>query len=91
MAVSLAASAVGWIYFIYFFSIGYGLSIAMLATATAIIFASSITTPSAIFCCTLFIYGLRLAGYLFLREKSRYHTRKFSTNPTAKNANPPKQ
>ena len=69
LAVSLATSAVGWIYFIYFFSIGYGLSIAALAAAATIIFADSITLPAIIFCCTLFIYGIRLAGYLFAREK----------------------
>ena len=62
MAVSLAASAVGWFYFIYFFSIGYGLSIAALATATVIIFADTTTAPTTIFCFTLFIYGIRLAG-----------------------------
>ena len=81
MAISFATSAVGWIYFIYFFSIGYGLSIAALAAATTTIFADTITLPAAIFCCTLFIYGLRLAGYLFAREKKSssyrqilYHT-----------------
>ena len=81
MAVSLAASAVGWFYFIYFFSIGYGLSIAALATATAIIFADSITAPTAIFCCTLFIYGTRLAGYLFLREKRSASYKKILYQP----------
>jgi steroid 5-alpha reductase family enzyme len=70
LIVSLAASAVGWIYFIYFFSIGYGLAIAALATTTIIIFANNITLPAIIFCCTLFIYGLRLATYLLIREKS---------------------
>lgn len=90
LATSLAASAVGWIYFIYFFSIGYGLSIAMLATATAIIFASSITTPSAIFCCTLFIYGLRLAGYLFLRERKSISYKKILYQPDSKERKPTK-
>lgn len=90
LAASLAASAVGWIYFIYFFSIGYGLSIAMLATATAIIFASSITTPSVIFCCTLFIYGLRLAGYLFLRERKSISYKKILYQPDSKERKPTK-
>ncbi len=69
LAVSLAASAVGWIYFIYFFSIGYGLAIAAIAAATAIIFPGAFTLPTVIFCTTLFIYGIRLATYLFVREK----------------------
>ena len=83
LAVSLAASAVGWFYFIYFFSIGYGLSIAALATATAIIFADTTTAPTAIFCCTLFIYGTRLAGYLFLREKSSASYKKILYQPSS--------
>lgn len=69
LAISFLVSAVGWIYFIYFFSIGYGLAISTLAVATAIIFADTITLPAAILCGTLFIYGIRLAGYLLMREK----------------------
>ena len=68
IAVSLTTSAVGWFYFIYFFSIGYGLSIAALSATTAIIFADTITLPAATFCSILFIYGIRLAGYLFIRQ-----------------------
>ena len=34
LAVSLAVSAIGWYYFIYFFSIGYGLSITALSITT---------------------------------------------------------
>ena len=88
MAVSLAASAVGWFYFIYFFSIGYGLSIAALATATAIIFADTTTAPTAIFCCTLFIYGIRLAGYLFAREKKSPSYRQILYQPDIKERKP---
>ncbi|MBQ5896083.1 MAG: DUF1295 domain-containing protein [Bacteroidaceae bacterium] len=88
LAVSFAASAVGWIYFIYFFSIGYGLSIAALAAATAAIFTNSITPPTAIFCCTLFIYGLRLAGYLFAREKRSPSYKKILYQPDSKERKP---
>ena len=87
-AVSLAASAVGWIYFIYFFSIGYGLSIAALTAATTIIFADDITPPAAIFCCTLFIYGIRLAGYLFAREKRSASYRQILYQPDTKERKP---
>ena len=88
LAISFAASAVGWIYFIYFFSIGYGLSIAALAAATSIIFADSITLPAAIFCCTLFIYGLRLAGYLFVREKKSQSYKQILYEPGNKERKP---
>ena len=84
LAISFAASAVGWIYFIYFFSIGYGLSIAALAAATTTIFADTITLPAAIFCCTLFIYGIRLAGYLFAREKKSPSYKQILYQPDSK-------
>lgn len=88
LAVALATSAVGWIYFIYFFSIGYGLSIAALAAATTIIFADTITLPAAIFCCTLFVYGIRLAGYLFAREKKSTSYRQILYQPDSKERKP---
>lgn len=69
LAISFAVSALGWVYFIYFFSIGYGLAISALTVATAIIFRDELTLPAAILCGVLFVYGIRLATYLFLREK----------------------
>lgn len=69
LAISFAVSALGWIYFIYFFSIGYGLAISALSVATAVIFRETMTLPVAILCGVLFVYGIRLALYLFLREK----------------------
>ena len=67
LAVSLLVSAVGWFYFIYFFSIGYGLSVSALALTTLLVFSDVLTLPSAVLCGILFVYGFRLAGYLFLR------------------------
>ena len=69
LSISFAVSAVGWLYFIYFFSIGYGLTITALAAATAIIFHNELTLPTAILCVVLFVYGLRLALYLLHRER----------------------
>ena len=81
LAVSLAVSAVGWFYFIYFFSIGYGLSITALAITTLIIFKDVITLPSAILCGVLLVYGLRLAGYLLIREKRSASYKKILYQP----------
>ena len=69
LGLSFAVSAVGWLYFIYFFSIGYGLTITTLAAATAVIFYDTLTLPTAILCAVLFVYGLRLALYLLHRER----------------------
>ena len=81
LAVSLAVSAVGWFYFIYFFSIGYGLSISALALTIAIVFSDVLTLPSAILCGVLFVYGIRLAGYLFVREKKSASYKKILYQP----------
>lgn len=69
LALSFAVSAVGWIYFIYFFSIGYGFSISALSAATAVLFYDVMTLPVAILLGVLFIYGIRLALYLLIRER----------------------
>ena len=69
LGISFAVSAVGWLYFIYFFSIGYGLTITALAAATAVIFIDTLTLPTALLCTVLFVYGLRLALYLLHRER----------------------
>ena len=81
LAVSLLVSAVGWFYFIYFFSIGYGLSVSALALTAAILFSDALTLPSAVLCGILFVYGLRLAGYLFLREKKSASYKKILYQP----------
>ena len=69
LALSFAISALGWIYFIYFFSIGYGFAISVLSVATAIIFRDVISWPALLLCVVLFVYGIRLGMFLLLREK----------------------
>jgi steroid 5-alpha reductase family enzyme len=81
LAISFAVSAVGWIYFVYFFSIGYGLSITALAAATAIIFHDALTVPSAILLGVLFVYGIRLAMYLLIRERKSASYKKILYQP----------
>ncbi len=81
LALSFAISAVGWIYFIYFFSIGYGLAISGLAVATAVIFRDVMTLPIAILCGVLFIYGIRLALYLLHRERKSASYKKILYQP----------
>ena len=69
LAISFAVSSIGWVYFIYFFSIGYGFAISALSVAAAIIFRDVLTIPTAILLGVLFIYGIRLGLFLLLREK----------------------
>lgn len=81
LGISLAVSAIGWLYFIYFFSIGYGLSIAALATASLIIFHNVLSLPITLLLATLIVYGIRLAGYLFLRERRSASYKKILYQP----------
>lgn len=81
LGISFLVSAVGWIYFIYFFSIGYGLSISALAVATVVLFYNEMTLPVAILCGVLFVYGIRLALYLFLRERKSASYKKILYQP----------
>ena len=64
LAVSLAVSGLGWIYFIYFFSIGYGFGISALAVTLAVLFRDVLTIPTALLCVVMFIFGCRLGLYL---------------------------
>ena len=88
LAVSMAVSALGWIYFIYFFSVGYGFSIAALAVALAVIFADVITFPTALVCAVIFLFGCRLGIYLLSREKRSDSYRKILYSPAASEKKP---
>ena len=69
LAVSMLLSGLGWIYFIYFFSIGYGFGVSALAVTIAVLFKDVLTPPTAMLCAVMFIFGLRLGLYLLTREK----------------------
>ena len=69
LAVSLAVSAVGWKYFIYFFSLGYGYGVTALAVALLIMYSGSLTWSAVALCAMLILFGCRLGTYLLLREK----------------------
>ena len=81
LIVSFIVSSVGWFYFIYFFSIGYGLSISALSVATVAMYWNEMTLPVAILCGVLFVYGIRLALYLFIRERKSASYKKILYQP----------
>ncbi len=81
LLISFIVSSVGWFYFIYFFSIGYGLSISALAVAVVAMFWGEMTLPAAILCGVLFVYGIRLALYLFIRERKSASYKKILYQP----------
>jgi len=88
--VALLFNAVGWKYFIYFFSIGYGFSIAALGVAIPLLFPGSLTLVTMLMCLVLILYGCRLGGYLLLREKKSASYRKILFDPVVKEKKPVK-
>ena len=88
LAVSLAVSGLGWIYFIYFFSIGYGFGVSALAVTLAILFRDVLTVPTALMCVVMFIFGCRLGLYLLTREKRSPEYKKILYGPDAAKKKP---
>ena len=68
LVFSLVFSAVGFYMYIYFFSLGYGLAVAALGAVLAVGFRHSLGVVELLVCLLLVVYGLRLGGYLLVRE-----------------------
>ena len=75
-AVAMAVSAVGWKYFVYFFSLGYGYGIAALAITMGVLYHANLTVPTIAMLVLLFIFGVRLGTYLLVRERKAVGYRK---------------
>ena len=88
LAVSLLASAVGWKYFIYFFSLGYGGGIVALSVALLIIFRDVLTLETVLLCAALIIFGCRLSGYLLYREMKHKAYRAILHDPSLEKKKP---
>lgn len=69
-AACLAACAIGFKKFVWFMSIGYGLAVAAGGAAILIIFFSKLNWLSVFQCAVLLFYGIRLAYFLWSRERS---------------------
>ena len=78
-AVSLALSAVGFYKYVYFLSIGYGFAVAGIGITLFILGlcgAFNLLVPHYILLLLLVIYGIRLSGFLFVRELKNTSYRK---------------
>jgi len=67
-AVAMVISALGFKKFVWFISLGYGFSISGIGIALLIFFSSNLTVLSVIFSALLIVYGVRLGGFLMIRE-----------------------
>ena len=64
----MLVSAIGFKNYVWFISLGYGFSIAAQGAAMLLLYGQNLT-PGTILCCVVFfLYGLRLGGYLAIRE-----------------------
>lgn len=67
-AAAMVISAIGFKNYVWFISLGYGLSIAGEGLLMLVLYGK-VLTPGTVLCAALFIvYGLRLSGYLAIRE-----------------------
>ena len=68
LGVALLVSSIGFKNYVWFISLGYGFSIAAEGVVMLIYYGKSLTVASVILSSLLIIYGLRLSGYLAIRE-----------------------
>ena len=68
LLTGLIFSACGFYMYIYFFSLGYGFSIAAIGAVMLFIFRGSLTWGTGLQCLLFMVYGIRLGGYLLIRE-----------------------
>ncbi len=67
-AAAMIISSIGFYKYVYFISLGYGFSIAGLGVLMAIFYFDGLSVGTIIACALFLIYGLRLGGYLLIRE-----------------------
>ena len=72
--ICMLVSAIGFKNYVWFISLGYGFSIAAQGVAMMIMYGQDLTVGTIIACVLFILYGLRLGGYLAIREfgKSSY-------------------
>ena len=68
LAVSLLLCAVGFWRYVYFFSVGYGYAVAGIGIVLLIMYHDIMTPVTWIACILFIVYGVRLGGYLMIRE-----------------------
>ncbi len=65
---AMLISSIGFYKYVYFISLGYGFSIAGLGAIMLFMFRDNLSIGTVIACVLFIIYGIRLGGYLLIRE-----------------------
>ena len=66
--ICMLVSSIGFKNYVWFISLGYGFSIAAQGVAMLIMYGQGLTLGTIITCALFVLYGLRLGGYLAIRE-----------------------
>lgn len=75
--LAMLISAIGFIKYVYFISLGYGFSVAGIGLLMMFMLRANLTWGTFLCCLLLVVYGFRLGGYLLYRElKSKNYNRK---------------
>ena len=69
LGICLLVSAIGFKNYVWFISLGYGFSIAGEGLLMLLLFSRELTAGTLLCCLLLIAYGLRLGGYLAIRER----------------------
>ena len=78
-AVAVLVSSIGFKNYVWFISLGYGFSIAAEGIAMLVMFRDALTVGTVILSALLILYGLRLSGYLAIREMKSASYKKHMT------------
>ena len=68
LITALVVSSIGFKNYVWFISLGYGFSIAVEGLLMLILYNNSLTLGTVLCCILFIIYGIRLGGYLAVRE-----------------------
>ncbi|ORX52640.1 hypothetical protein BCR36DRAFT_582574 [Piromyces finnis] len=74
--VAVALTALGFIKFMWFLSLGYAFSVVAMGIANLIIFRNNLTLSTAILNVLFIVYGCRLGSFLYIREGSSSYINK---------------
>lgn len=79
LGTSLLVSSMGFKNYVWFISLGYGFSIAAEGIAMLIMYGKGLTVGTVLLCALFIAYGLRLSGYLAIREAKSASYKKHMT------------
>ena len=80
LGTALLVSAMGFKKYVWFISLGYGFSIAAEGIAMLLMYPKALTFGTVLLSVLFIVYGLRLSGYLAIREFKSSSYKKHMTN-----------